>query len=78
MKDPESFLIHRRITQATNEWLESRKDESFLYPKTKLAEADVFAQKHRDVLSKDEIEFIVLISVQKAKFYKKLQLKLKN
>lgn len=57
-EDRESLLVHRRITQATNEWLKSIRDESLLYPKTKLAEAEVYAQKYTDALSKDEREFI--------------------
>jgi hypothetical protein len=59
-EDRQERLLHWRLSQATREWRERghKRDQSFLYGGSRLAEARRYAEEHYEDLSADEVEFL--------------------
>ncbi len=57
-EDRAALRIHRRLTEAANEWQRKNRDESFLYQGTRLTEAMTLAESGPNVLSQLEGEFL--------------------
>ncbi len=65
----ESLRFHRRLSEAANEWARCRRDQSYLYRGTRLAEAKKWEKNHADELSQLETEFLkTSISFQRRSF----------
>jgi WD40 repeat protein len=57
-EDREGLRTHRRLTEATNEWEENNRDESYLHRGTRLAEAEEWAEAHVNDMNPLEREFL--------------------
>jgi len=57
-EDREALRIHRRLTEAANEWQRAGRDESFLYRGARLAQARERAAAYADDLNPLEREFL--------------------
>ncbi|MGD8626448.1 MAG: TIR domain-containing protein, partial [Anaerolineae bacterium] len=57
-EDREELLIHRRLTQASEEWDEDEREESYLYHGARLAQAEEWAASHGGELNPLEQEFL--------------------
>ena len=55
--DREALRVHRRLSQATNEWVREL-DPTLLYRGARLAEAAEFAEEHPDLLNDVERRFV--------------------
>jgi WD40 repeat protein len=57
-RDRESLRTHRRLTEAAAEWERYSQDESYLYRGARLAEAEEWAEAHRNDLNLLEHQFL--------------------
>jgi WD40 repeat protein len=56
--DRAGLLVHRRITEASDEWLRLDRDEDVLYRGARLAEAVEWRRRGEEVLNEPEREFL--------------------
>jgi WD40 repeat protein len=57
-ENPEGFRIHRRLTEAADEWLARQRDPSYLYTGSRLTEGSSWATGNQDDLNELEGEFL--------------------
>jgi hypothetical protein len=57
-EDRAALRIHRRLTEAANEWAQHSRDESYLYRGARLAEAEKWAETHAHDMNPLEREFL--------------------
>ena len=57
-EDREALRIHRRLTEAANEWQDSGRDESFLYHGMRLTGAEEWVRTHAGDLNSLERDFL--------------------
>ncbi|MEM7347267.1 MAG: hypothetical protein AAF485_23760, partial [Chloroflexota bacterium] len=54
----EALLMHRRLTEAANEWHQDKRDDSYLYRGARLAEAEEWSVNHKDNFNPVEQAFL--------------------
>ena len=57
--DRASLRLHRRLTEATNDWIETGKDPGVLFRGARLAEVEDWARRHPEELNAPEGAFLV-------------------
>lgn len=57
-EDRAALQIHRRLTEATGEWIQNKRDGSFLYRDALLSTATQWAERHTASLNDQEKEFL--------------------
>jgi energy-coupling factor transporter ATP-binding protein EcfA2 len=70
LQDREMLRLHRRLTQAATEWqaaqAQGRADDSFLYGRARLVEAQRYAERFPDEVSQAEHQFLAASAAQVA------------
>ena len=56
--DREALLIQHRLSEATREWVEHRKDNAYLYRGSRLSQVEEWAQSRKTLLSEYEEKFL--------------------
>lgn len=57
-EDREGLILHRQLTDATNDWIKFGKDPGMLFRGARLQQVLAWSQDHDDVLSVSEQEFL--------------------
>ncbi|MCB0037416.1 MAG: hypothetical protein KDE51_25470, partial [Anaerolineales bacterium] len=56
--DREGLMIHRRLTNATQDWLDNGQDDTLLYTGFRLSEANQWAEQNETALNRREMAFL--------------------
>lgn len=57
-EDREGLRVHRRLTEAAQEWDEHQRDPDLLYRGARLSETQALASRHADLLNQQESAFL--------------------